>query len=76
MGMYVLTCQPQASGPSVAPCYDIAGTAYAPAAVDLGGGSLDYAALSDFFGWALAFVLTAYVVGGVVGSVIRLIRSA
>jgi len=74
--MYVLTCQPQASGPSVAPCYDIAGTAYAPVAADLGAGALDYAALGELFGWSLTFILIAYVAGGVVGSVIRLIRSA
>jgi len=74
--MQYLTCQPQASGPSVAPCYDIAGTFYAPVVVDLGGGALDYSQLGELFGYSVSTVCIAYIIGAVVGSVIRLIRTA
>lgn len=76
MGMMVLTCQPQAQGPSVAPCYDIGGTPYAPVSVDLGIADFDYGQVAQLFGWSLSAVLIAYIIGAVVGSIIRLIRSA
>lgn len=75
-GPLFLTCQPQASGPSVAPCYDIGGNAYAPVAVDLGLADLDYSQLAELFGWSVSTVILAYVIGAVIGSIIRLIKSA
>lgn len=73
---FTLHCAAIAAGPSVAPCVDAGGTSYAPIMVQDGLLTSTSGQLSQVFAAGFTVVMICFVVGVVVGSVIRLIRSA
>ena len=72
----VVSCAPAQSGPSVAPCLDVNGVPHAPVIIELSGAPLDLFQASHLFAWSLTIVMSAWLVGVAVGSIIRLIRGA
>lgn len=74
--MLVVRCIPSETGVPVDPCGTFEGQALQPVVQQLGGEALDYSGLGSLFGYSFSFILAAYVIGVVVGSVVRLIRSA
>lgn len=71
----VVTCVAAESGPSVAPCADVNGQAMHPVALELSSSALNLVQAGEMFAWSLTIVLTVWLVGCVVGSIIRLIQS-
>jgi hypothetical protein len=74
--MLVVACVPASDGVPVDPCGSLDGQALVPVVQQLGGGELDHSELGALFAYGLSIILVGFLIGAVVGHVIRLIRSA
>jgi hypothetical protein len=73
----VIECIVAPDSVPVEPCGTVGGVALVPVVRQIEPvPSLDYSGLAPLFSWAVSFVLLAFVVGLVVGSIMRVIRSA
>jgi len=72
----IVRCLPAVDSVPVAPCGTVDGVAMSPVVQSLGGVPLDYSGLGPLFAYSFSIILAAFVIGSVVGSVVRLFRSA
>lgn len=71
---YYVQCVLASDGVAVAPCGTVNGEALVPSLVSTEPPALDYSQLGPLFSWAVSCVLIAFVVGLVVGSILRVLR--
>lgn len=75
-GGYVVACQPIEGAASVAPCSDVGGVHFAPVMQAVGWGAVDASNSGQLVANVIVIVLSCFVVGLVVGSIMKVIRSA
>lgn len=71
---YYVQCQVAADGIAVAPCGTVEGVALVPVLVDAVPPALDYSQAGDAFAFGLTVVLVPWIIGMVVGSIVRVVR--
>lgn len=75
--MLLVECVPAPPGGlAVDPCGTVGGVALVPIVRDVSGTALDYSGTGQLFSWVVTLVLVSFVVGLVVGAIMRVIRSA
>lgn len=73
----VVSCVAASDGVAVAPCGTVEGVAMVPLVIQLPGyAPLDYSQSGQLFAWAVSLPLIAFIIGLVIGSMIRVIRGA
>lgn len=71
----VVTCQPLGTGPSVAPCSDVAGVPHGPVLVEMvTTGTISFSNADQLFAYGLSAVVTVWLVGLVVGLILSLLK--
>lgn len=74
MPQYVV-CVPTQGTPSLAPCADAGGVTYSPVMMELPApGAVSYDQAAEQFAYGFTAVLTIWLVGIAIGSILRLLR--
>lgn len=77
MARYLVHCQPNGTATSVAPCADLDGVGYSPVMVlESLPGDFSIANTPDLYAWGFGMVMFPFMLGIVVGAIIRIVRSA